>query len=523
MSTAAAATITLAELFRRSARISANRPAIAWEGGEMTYAELDRRTDRLANALAGLGYGDGSRIAVLSETRPEFCELYMACAKLGVTLVTLNIRLLPDEIADCIDLAGPEALFTSAMLAPTAEASRTRTPSIRRWYCFDDFPDSDYGDYADLVAGGAAGFAARTLDPEGIHNVLYTSGTTGKPKGAMISRRAAAIRGLRIAQFFQLRPDDGFVGWLPLYHCGGDESLYASLLTGGAYATLPRAEPERMFRMIERHRLTWTLMLPGVVTDFLQNPARRRHDLSSMRFTFGYANLLAPQVVIDLTMALDAPYWDAFGQTETSYLVAYGEVPVGQKPNLRKLPTPFIDIAIVDDGMNELLVGVPGECVVRGPSLMSGYLANPAATDEVFRDGWLHTGDVLVRNDDGSLTFTDRKKYLIKTGGENVYPAEVEQVISQLEGVQEACVIGVPDERWGESVKACIVVRSGHSVTAGEVVDWCRSRLASYKKPRYVEFLSVAEVPRSVTGKILRGDLVRRPTTPDQVVQTTNA
>lgn len=489
----------------------------------MTYAELDARSDRLANALVGLGYRDGARIAVLSETRPEFCELYVACAKLGVTLVTLNIRLHPDELAQCIDLAEPNLLFTTALHAPTAEAFRPRAPSIRRWYCFDAFPDGDYGDYGELLAGAREGFAAPGLDPEGIHNVLYTSGTTGRPKGAMISRRAAAIRGLRIAQFFRLGPDDGFVGWLPLYHCGGDESLYASLLTGGVYATLPMAEPERMYRMIERHRLTWTLLLPGVVTDFLQNPARARHDLSSLRFTFGYANLLAPEVVVDLTTALGAPYWDAFGQTETSYLVAYGEVPVGQVPDLRKVPTPFIDVAIVDDGMHEQPVGVPGECVVRGPSVMSGYLANPAATEEVFRDGWLHTGDVLVRNEDGSLTFTDRKKYLIKTGGENVYPAEVEQVISRLEGVQEACVVGIPDERWGETVKACIVVRLGHSLTASEVVDWCRSRLASYKKPRYVEFLSAAEVPRSATGKILRGDLAQRPTTPDQAVEAGDA
>jgi acyl-CoA synthetase (AMP-forming)/AMP-acid ligase II len=513
-----AATLTLAQVFARSAQVYADRLALVSEDQTFTYRELDMRSNALANALLKSGVRPGGRIAVLSETRPEFCELYVAVAKVGVTLVTLNIRLRPEELGRCLELAGPSMLFFSGSLASVGEGLRDWCPALTRWVCFDLGASAKAEDYESFRARGATSPLALDVDPEAIHNVLYTSGTTGLPKGAMISQRAAAMRGLRIAQYWNLRETDGFVGWLPLYHCGGDESLYATLLTGGCYATVPKVEPERLYRLIERHHLTWTLLLPGMITGFLENPDRVRHDLSSLRFTFGYANLLPPQLLEEATGLLQAPYYDAYGQTETSYLVAYGRVDPGQRATLRKQPTPFLDVAIVDPELRPLPVGEAGECIVRGPSLMSGYLEAPEATAEVFRGGWLHTGDVLVRNQDGSLTFADRLKYLIKTGGENVYPAEVEQVIARLEAVQEVCVLGVPDERWGETVKACVVLRPGASLEAERIVVWCRENLASYKKPKYIEFLRGDEIPRSATGTVVRNELALRPITPGQEV-----
>jgi fatty-acyl-CoA synthase len=251
--------------------------------------------------------------------------------------------------------------------------------------------------------------------------------------------------------------------------------------------------------------------LPGVLTGFLHHPRRAEFDLSSLRFAIGYANMM-PQVVTELTTTLGISFFDAFGQTESSYLLAHDEVPAGATPSLRKQPSPLLDVRIVDEAMNEQPPGVPGECVVRGPSVMSGYLDEPEATAEAFRGGWLHTGDVLVRNEDGTLTFTDRKKYLIKTGGENVYPAEVELVLAQHEAVQEACVFGVADPHWGEAIKVVVVVRPGHTMTADDVVRQCRDNLAGYKRPRYVEFVEASDIPRSTTGKILRHELAARGT-----------
>jgi acyl-CoA synthetase (AMP-forming)/AMP-acid ligase II len=271
-----------------------------------------------------------------------------------------------------------------------------------------------------------------------------------------------------------------------------------------------------MFAAIERERLTWTLLLPGVITDFLQHPRRGDYDLSSMRFAIGYANMM-PQVVKAFTRSV-GDFWDAFGQTESSFLVAYGHVPRGGEPSLRKQPTPLLDIRIVDDDMRELPPGSPGECVVRGPSVMSGYLGDEDATAEAFAGGWLHTGDVLVEHEDGTLSYVDRKKYLIKTGGENVYPAEVEAVIADHQAVQEVCVIGVRDEYWGETIKAVVVLTPGEALEATEVVDWCRERLAGYKRPRYVQFLPAEEMPRSTTGKLLRHELAALSVTDDQRV-----
>jgi acyl-CoA synthetase (AMP-forming)/AMP-acid ligase II len=293
-----------------------------------------------------------------------------------------------------------------------------------------------------------------------------------------------------------------------MFHTGGDECVKATFLTGGRFATLERADAEAIYAAIERHRLTWTALLPGVINDFLNHPRRSSYDLSSMRFALGYANMM-PRVVQDFTVALNAGFWDTFGQTESSFVVALDLVTPGATPSFRKTPAPLLDVRIVDSEMRELPAEVPGECVVRGPSVMSGYIGDPAATAEAFRGGWLHTGDVLTRHQDGTYTYVDRLKYLIKTGGENVYPAEIEQVLSSHPAIREACVISVPDERWGETIKAVVVPKPGESCSADDVRAWCRERLVGYKRPRYVQFLDESDVPRSTTGKILRHELER--------------
>jgi fatty-acyl-CoA synthase len=510
---AAAASSTIDGVFRRAFRVFADRVAVTSETGSWTYAALRDRSWRLANALSALGLRRGGRIAVLSETRPEYVEAYAACAALGVTVVALNIRLHPDELLHCIDKGSPTLLLVSDTLAPVAESLRGRARSLVRWLAIGG--GEDWLDYEALLANAAADEPPLVAEPEDIHNVLFTSGTTGRPKGAMISQRAAAIRGPRLAQWFRLTENDGFVGWLPLFHCGGDESLYATVVTGGIFAALRKADVETMFRVMARDRLTWTLLLPGVLTDFLQHPQRGDYDLSSFRFAVGYANMM-PDIIAQLTQACGIDFYDAFGQSEASYLLAHGVSGPGATPSLRKRPAPLLDVRIVDDAMNEMPVGQPGECVVRGASVMSGYLDDPGANEDVFKDGWLHTGDLLRREPDGSLTYVDRKRYLIKTGGENVYPAEVEAVLARHPAVQEACVFGVPDSYWGETIKAVVVLRRGHEATAQDIVGWCRERLSGYKRPRFLEFVAAERLPRSATGKLQRHELAKWPVTDDQ-------
>jgi acyl-CoA synthetase (AMP-forming)/AMP-acid ligase II len=312
--------ITLAGVFHRSARIFGERVAVVSEDGvELTYRELAARANRLANALTGLGLARGDRLAVLSEPHAGYIETYVAAAYLGITVVALNTRLHPGELRACVDGARPRLLLVSGAMAPTADALRD-SPFVERVFCFDGLvPGAE--SYPQLLDGGSSADPDVAAEPEDIHNILYTSGTTGVPKGAMISQRAAATRALRIVEYFGLGPDDGFVGWPPLYHCAGDESLYATLMSGGKFVPISKAEPERMFRLIERERLTWTPLIPGLITEFLDHPKRTAHDLTSLRFSVGYANMM-PQVVKELTAATGMIYYDAFGQTESSYLVA---------------------------------------------------------------------------------------------------------------------------------------------------------------------------------------------------------
>lgn len=505
---ASARDATIDAMFRRAFRTFADRTAVTWEGGGRTYAEVGDRAWRLANALHTLGYRRGDTIAVLSDTRPEYVETYAALAALGITVAALNIRLHPTELVACLRKCRPSAILVSDSLAQLADQMRLDAPSVQRWIAFGDA--AGYESYEALLLDSTPDEPPRVSCGDDIHNILFTSGTTGAPKGALICQRAAAIRGLRLAQWFRLTENDGFVAWLPLFHCGGDESLYATVCTGGIYATLRRAEVLEMYRLIQRDRLTWTCLLPGVITAFLDHPQRVDYDLSSLRFAVGYANMM-PQLIARLTHECNLDFYDAFGQSEVSYLLAHRPSGPGEVPSLRKIPAPLIEVRIVDDAMNDMPVGQPGECVVRGPTLMSGYIDDDAANAEVFRGGWLHTGDLLRWNADGTLTFVDRKRYLVKTGGENVYPAEVEAVIGQHPAVQEVCVFGLPDAHWGECVKAVVVARTGSEVTRDDIVAWCRERLSGYKRPRYVQFLRSDELPRSTTGKVLRHELARLP------------
>lgn len=508
--------ISLADELRRAAQRHADTPAVVWPSGSLSYRDLDRQASRFANGLAHLGLERGDRLAIVSENRVEYIVAYLGAAKMGVTVVAINIRWHPTEALQSLRDTTPRALLLSAPYEPLLDELRALLPPAMRIIHLDSRPAPDTASdvpYAHLMAAVDDHEPERRALGSDVHNILYTSGTTGVPKGAMITQRAAALRAARIAHWFGLTERDGFVGWLPLYHVAGEESLYATLVSGGRFAVLPTADPLPMFHIIEAYRLTWTILVPGTVTAFAQHPARRQHDLTSLRFAGGYGDLLTPSVLEQFTTLVGVPYYDAYGQTETSYLVAWHNTPPGLLPTLRKDPTPLLALRLVDDQMADVPDGAVGELVVRGPTLMSGYWHNAEATAEVFRGGWLHTGDLLRRHPDGRLAFVDRKKALIKTGGENVYPAEVERVLAQLPGVVEVCVVGLPDPEWGERVHAVLVLEEGARLTPEAVEAACLRELARYKRPRSLTLLSASPLPRSTTGKVQR-DAVR-----DQVIR----
>lgn len=500
--------IGIAQVFRQSARTFSSRTAVASEDGRsLTYRELDALTDLVATGLLEQGVRPGGRVAVMSNPCPEYVAVNIAGAKLGVTVVGVNTRYTAEEVGYCLDDSGADLFLFDPAFGEHAETTAGGRKCVE----------------LDLrrPAGGATPTLRSVVDdapnvavphdpiPQDVHTVIYTSGTTGQPKGALISQRAAAIRAMRLAACCRLGPDDAYLGWSPLFHTGGEEPLNATLLSGGTFLTFRRADPHLLVEAIEHRGGTWSWLLPGMFAQFMAVVSESDASLRGYRFGGGYGNLLPPALVDDL-LERGPAYLDLFGQTESSLLIACDFVDSPGEKDWAKRPFPLLDVRIKRADGTEADVGEPGECVVRGPSVMSGYLNRPEANDEVFAGGWLHTGDVLIRHDDGSLRFADRKRYLIKTGGENVFPAEVESVIATHPAVAEVCVVGVPHEKWGETVKAFIVVRSGYSVTAAAIDEHCRGRMAGFKRPRLVEFITSQEVPRSATGKIQRDKLAQR-------------
>ncbi|XVQ07704.1 class I adenylate-forming enzyme family protein [Spirillospora sp. CA-255316] len=511
----AARGIGIAQVFRQSARQHAGRVAVeSQDGVRLTYRDLDRLAAGVAAFLLRRGVGRGDRIAVMSDPCPEYVAVNLAGAKLGVTVVGINTRSSVGDAEYCVQDSGAKILFFDRRHREVAEAAAGTAERVE----------------LDLHGRGGRppglGAVLESTDPASIpelgrpsdiHTIIYTSGTTGQPKGAMISQAAAAVRALRLVSWFGLTGQDAFLGWLPLFHTSGEEPLNATFLSGGRYLTFRRADPERLVEAVDDRGGTWSWFLPGMFAEFLDAARARRSRLRGLRFGGGYGNLLPARLLDDL-LERGVDFVDLFGQTESSLLVAANRIHGTGERDWKKYPAPMLDIRIVRADGSETEVDEPGECVVRGPSVMSGYLNRPEATAETFEGGWLHTGDLLVRTHDGALRFVDRKKYLIKTGGENVYPLEVEAALATHPDVAEACVIGVPDDRWGETVKAFVVPHPGRTPDRAALDTHCQSRLARYKRPRLIEFIDARDVPRSTTGKVIRSELGTRPVRDDQRV-----
>jgi fatty-acyl-CoA synthase len=328
----------------------------------------------------------------------------------------------------------------------------------------------------------------------------------------LISQRASATRAFRIAGAFGTVPEDRFGGWLPMFHTGAVESLNTFLVSGAAYCVTPSAAPPDLCGMIEEHRVTMLPLMPGMFNEYYDHRMANDYDLSCLRQSMGIGDQLPPDR-LDALMTRDGfVFVDIFGQTETSFLIACNTIrPGAVDTTFPKVVVPLMDVRLVDDYGDPVPAGVPGECVVRAATVMSGYLNAPEQTAETFAGGWLHTGDILTRDAEGYLRFTDRKKYLIKTGGENVYPAEVERALSSHPDVVEVCVVGTKDDTWGEAVRAFVVARTGAEVSGRELSEWCRREIGGFKRPRYVRFISRGELPVTPTGKIMKGELEIRP------------
>jgi acyl-CoA synthetase (AMP-forming)/AMP-acid ligase II len=508
-----AARSTVGSLFRARvrqfpARIAIENAAGSNMGGSdmggparLDYRELDARVARLAGALAAQGVARGDRVALLSENRPEYLEVLLAAARLGASVACQNWRLTAAELAHCIELVSPRVLIASQR---HADRIAERVAGVERRILLGE-------PYERALASATPHEGDDAAEPEDALLILYTSGTTGLPKGAVVSHRAEVARNMVVRAEFGIAPHDTFPAWSPLYHMGAAEPALGALMSGGKVITLDGFDAAKLADLVESDPLGWLLLMPGMVGTFADELERRRVQPRGVKLCGVMADLVPPADIARVTRLLDAPYANTFGATETGCPpCSSNRIPIGITPTrLSKEQSPFCEIRLVDADDREVPDGAPGELCIRGPTLFSGYYRAEKANAEDFRGGWFHMGDVFVRNADGTLDFVDRVKYLIKSGGENIYPAEIERVILQDERVSDAAVVRRADPKWGE-VPVAFVARNTEHLEAADLYRRCRRDLAGYKQPKDIFFIKAEEFPRSASGKIQRHELEKR-------------
>ncbi len=491
---------TVGALFRARAHEQPDAPAIEYDGRIQSYGELLGRVERAATLLASLGMVRGDRVALLSRNRPEYLEIELAAAHLGIMTACLNWRLSKRELGYCTKLVSPKLLIAETDLAASLHDGGAAIPLVTLG-----------DDYEARLRRQPETALRPASDAEDGLVILYTSGTTGLPKGAVISHRAMIARAMMFASELSIAHDDGFVAWAPLFHMASTDHSLATLLRGGLVVVVDGFQIEPLRSALRRHAIGWFALLPGMVEAFVAGMRAGSTVVKSVRVCGAMADLVPPQTIAEASALLDAPYINSFGSTETGLppasraLIAPGVAP----GTLSKRQNAFCEIKLVDPDDNEVAIGEAGEIALRGPTLFSGYWQAEETNARDFRNGWFHMGDVFRRNADGSLDFVDRAKYMIKSGGENVYPAEIERVLMADARITEAAVVRAPDRKWGE-VPVAFVSRRDAALTETDLLDLCRRDLAGYKCPRQFRFIEFSEFPRSTSGKVQRHELEAR-------------
>ncbi len=472
-------------------------------GETISYGELHGRVMRIAGWLADHGIVNGDRVACLALNSKAYTEFFLALSWIGAVLVPLNIRHAAPELRFIIEDAGARACFSCSQMAPLAEAALDGNATVQ----LKILHGATRAGWTDFSLLTAASNAVLEMDPsvsgESLFMLLYTSGTTGSPKGCMIPQRTWTGYAVNMATCFGMGEADVYLAFLPFFHVAGFGTALSQLILGGTIVTAPLADPGLFYRLIAEHRVSIVFLVPGISAAFIADESRGTYDTTSLRTFISGAGMEKPELVEAVEAQLGAKYYGIYGQTEAGGKVTWADSRmVRDDPATYGRVMPFYDYILADADDHDVPPGEIGELCLRGSTIMLGYWNQPAATAEALKNQWHHTGDLFVRLANGQVKMVDRKKYLIKTGGENVYPQEVEQVLLRHEAVADAAVVGIPDERWGEAVKAFVVLKPGHELSRAAIEDWVGAHIAGYKKPRHVEF--VAALPRNVSGKVLK-------------------
>lgn len=502
--------MVLGDIARKNARLYPDRVAVTCRERRYSFAEIDRFANRVANALIARGVSRGQRVAFLSRNSAEYAAVEFGIAKSGATAVPVNFRLAVPEIDYVLADSEPAALIVEDDCEPLVSGLAAGRPGLT---CLR-LPSSGDGDVVATTpwlqeANDAEPGVA--VDEADLLFIIYTSGTTGRPKGAMITHRNTVWSSHNYALEFRLHPGDIGLHPMPLFHAGGGTIFLSTVFAGCSAVVVRDFSPGEVLDLIERERVTVAILVPAMIIRLLEHPDVERRDFSSLRLIMYGA---APMPMDRLRRALRVfacRFINSYGQTEATPSISFlrpedhrvdGDAVWERRLGSVGRETYNVEARVVNDAGAEVRPGEVGEVVCRGNNVMAGYWRQPAATAVTIKNGWLYTGDLATVDDGGYIYLVGRKKELIISGGENVYPAEVEQALSEHPAVLEVAVFGLPDPVWGERVIAAVALRSGHAASAEELTGFCRSRLAGYKRPRTICFVDA--LPRNAAGKALK-------------------
>lgn len=497
--------LVLGEMLARWARKQPDRECLIFKDKRFTYKQLDERVNRLANALADLGITKGDKVGLISMNSIEVIEVFFALAKLGAVAVPNNFRFKGPEHVYQLNQSDTMALVFSKMYEDLVSSIQPELAKIKHYICIGENALPNTLNYENLLKNSSPKPPNVYVDDDDPAFIMYTSGTTGKPKGVVVTHKNQFVRSMTF-NFHEVKIKLRRYALLyPLFHLGATELFFVTFFRGSKIIILDDFTPENIMATIQKEKIDHLEMVSTLWNWVVNHPNIDNYNLSSIRMA-GVSAAPSQGSLKERILGIlpDIYIEDSFGMTETS---GDGTSCTITKDSMEKiasvgLPSLNIEARLVDDNDIDVPVGQVGEIIYRGPSIIKEYYKQAEATREAFKGGWFHSGDLMQQGEDGHFYVVGRKKDMIISGGENIYPAEIEEVLYSHPKILEAAVIGVPDQEWGESVRAIIVLKQGEELKEDEVIKYCMERMASFKKPKSVQFVDA--MPKSTTGKILK-------------------
>jgi long-chain acyl-CoA synthetase len=507
--------MNLSVKLQETARNNANKTAFYFMGKGTSYGELDAAIKRFASGLQQLGVKKGDHIALLLGNSPHFVIGLYGALRLGATVIPVNPIYTADEIGYILNNGDVKVVVALDMAIPLAEKVHTMLPKVETFVFCETSPNgiTQYNietlslypkmkSFTEVLASGDLGFQGPTLYDDEVAIILYTSGTTGKPKGAMLTHKNLYSNASDVGDYLKMSEQDRVITTLPMFHVFClTVALNAPLLTGATLLIAPKFSPKDIFELAKEYEATVFAGVPTMYNFIYQYPEGNPEDLKSLRLCISGGASLPVALLTNFEKKFNVRVSEGYGLSEASPVTCFNPLDRPRKAGSIGTSILHVENKIVNELGEEVPVGEVGELIVQGPNVMKGYYKMPEETEATIREGWLYTGDLARMDEEGYFYIVDRKKDLIIVGGYNVYPREVEEVLYNHPEVVEAAVLGVPDSNLGEAVK-CYVVTKNPAVTETDLLEYCQEHLAKYKVPSSIDFLE--ELPKNTTGKILR-------------------